>query len=494
MPEGKLTQERKMINESTFEKFKPIRPKTYSVNSVHSAAITAAKSPAQNKTKNAALVLSGILACGAIIGGIMYSVKRGKGLKSVGNITSSGTVTNNILDIKYKKALVEGLKTKFGITTKVENLSSIVGPEEFSALIKKYEPEHFKRAAVDVIPNGSKEDYKNLSLEELEKFYKNIIDGKFRVCLHTHTNCSDGKATPQEFLDCAVRYADKIARKNPKDGLPPFMIALTDHDTVDGCQEIIKIIAENPKKYKNLKFVAGAELSVKYKDMNFDLTGLALNPFDKNLVKTLNDLKDARENTIREFIKRQNALYGTHCTLEEIVEAQRLKSVNKKGKTTLQNRAGVVYVRHALREIGKRIHNDGHYYLDNGYDLWKKDILSVDEVIQTVKNADGFTSLTHPIKSFWKYMGDDFLDELRLKGVSGIESRHQYTPSDYYKLRDYNNSYLTPGELERFINNKYEEYAKKHGMFLSGGTDSHEVQIFSREPAIDGELLEKLLN
>ena len=36
--------------------------------------------------------------------------------------------------------------------------------------------------------------------------------------------------------------------------------------------------------------------------------------------------------------------------------------------------------------------------------------------------------------------------------------------------------------------------ADDKGLFLSGGTDSHEKQIFSREPKITSEILEKIYN
>ena len=47
------------------------------------------------------------------------------------------------------------------------------------------------------------------------------------------------------------------------------------------------------------------------------------------------------------------------------------------------------------------------------------------------------------------------------------------------------------GVSEKELTEKYKYFAEKNDMFLSGGTDSHEKQIFSREPKISQNLLEE---
>ena len=39
------------------------------------------------------------------------------------------------------------------------------------------------------------------------------------------------------------------------------------------------------------------------------------------------------------------------------------------------------------------------------------------------------------------------------------------------------------------ISEKYKQFVDNHGMFLSGGTDSHETQIFTRQPQINKDFL-----
>ena len=126
--------------------------------------------------------------------------------------------------------------------------------------------------------------------------------------------------------------------------------------------------------------------------------------------------------------------------------------------------------------------------------LVDKDILPIETVINAIKNNGGKASLTHPTKSFWRYIGDEFLLNLKNLGIDGIEVNHQYTPSKITKLGKNNNNIDNADDLFEEITAKYKSFAEKNDLFLSGGTDSHKKQIFSREPKITKEVLEKIYN
>lgn len=383
---------------------------------------------------------------------------------------------SQVLDIDFKNKILSALKND-GIDVPAKSLNSIVGPEEFSKLIKKFKPEHYRV--------GLQTAKSEISTE---KFYANAINGDFRVSLHTHSNFSDGKATPEEFLECARQYADKVARLSKKDDLPPFTIALTDHDCIDGTKEIIKIIAKNPEKYKNLKFVAGCEFSVKNGDKHYDVTGLALNPFEESLNKMLQDLKSNRMNTVNEFLKSKN----TKISMEDLIncEKQYYISKAKNGKRTLENGSGVVFVRHAVKFFYKLIDKPIDKIEMNK--LGTKDILPINQVLETINKNGGVASLTHPLKSFWTYIGDGELLKLKEMGIKGIEVNHQYTPSKIKKLGEKSGYGVDKADNAlKELTEKYKDFAEKNDMFLSGGTDSHEKQIFSREPKISQNLLEE---
>ena len=60
-----------------------------------------------------------------------------------------------------------------------------------------------------------------------------------KIDLHIHSDFSDGNYSISE-----------ICERCKNEGV--YEIAITDHDTVEGCKEAVRIIASNPEKYKNL--------------------------------------------------------------------------------------------------------------------------------------------------------------------------------------------------------------------------------------------------
>lgn len=106
---------------------------------------------------------------------------------------------------------------------------------------------------------------KNELLKELPKLTEqnyvasenNIKNGIFLADLHSHSNFSDGQISVENLLNQAVEYGNKLEKLNGK----KFIFALSDHDGIDGVKEAMKIIAKNPEKFKNIKFVPAAEVS-----------------------------------------------------------------------------------------------------------------------------------------------------------------------------------------------------------------------------------------
>ncbi|MDO5306342.1 MAG: hypothetical protein Q4E83_01125 [bacterium] len=89
-------------------------------------------------------------------------------------------------------------------------------------------------------------------------------------------------------------------------------------------------------------------------------------------------------------------------------------------------------------------------------------------------------------------IGDGELLKLKEMGIKGIEVNHQYTPSKIKKLGEKSGYGVDKADNAlKELSEKYKDFAEKNDMFLSGGTDSHEKQIFSREPKISQNLLEE---
>ena len=143
------------------------------------------------------------------------------------------------VDIKYKQSLQLELKKSYGINCELSDLASIAGPIETRSIINLLKSKNYE------------------------------VGKNFRANFHIHTNASDGRLTPQEFLDACVDWANNIFKRK-KDKLPPFSAAITDHDSVKSTKEAIVLISQNPDKYKNFKFISGCEFLFNgYKEPNW---------------------------------------------------------------------------------------------------------------------------------------------------------------------------------------------------------------------------------
>jgi len=74
--------------------------------------------------------------------------------------------------------------------------------------------------------------------------------------LHLHSNASDGTLAPADLVAHAARHGVQ-------------MLALTDHDTTDGCAAAATACAE-----LGVKFVAGCELSTTWRGQAVHVIGL----------------------------------------------------------------------------------------------------------------------------------------------------------------------------------------------------------------------------
>ena len=88
---------------------------------------------------------------------------------------------------------------------------------------------------------GAQELANTLALASYKHFrYDENSKQDFRFNLHTHTNFSDGSLCVNEWLENACKIADE--RSEDKGCLPPFTVALTDHDCIDGAKEAVRIL------------------------------------------------------------------------------------------------------------------------------------------------------------------------------------------------------------------------------------------------------------
>lgn len=275
----------------------------------------------------------------------------------------------------------------------------------------------------------------------------------FKVDLHTHTTASDGSKTPSELVQIAADSGIKV-------------IAITDHDTLDGVNEAIQA-----GKRLGVEVVAGVEIGVEF-NPEMHILGYFFNDGYLKLQPILEQLKESREKRNPKIIKKLNEM-GFDITLEE--------AINESG-------GGIVGRPH----IAKVMVNKGYVksvseafeiYLSSGRPAYfKKDRLTPYQGIQEIKKAGGIPVLAHPIfleRTFSQL--DDLLLRMKLDGLVGVEVYHT--------------------EHSQGFARQLEILAQKHGLIMTGGSDYHgdfkpdiDLGIGRGNLSIDYALYENLKN
>ena len=132
--------------------------------------------------------------------------------------------------------------------------------------------------------------------ENYQKTFQNVDNGIFQLDLHSHSNHSDGYGKVEDILNQACEYGNKIYNQTGN----KFIFALTDHDSVEGVAEALKIIRKEPEKYKNIKFVPGVELSFNILDKDNkiksgELLIHCINPDDERIQSLTTKIKNNRK-------------------------------------------------------------------------------------------------------------------------------------------------------------------------------------------------------
>jgi len=251
-----------------------------------------------------------------------------------------------------------------------------------------------------------------------------------RIDLHTHSNCSDGSLSPRRLLDLAKQYDVHV-------------LALTDHDTIDGLQQ-----ASIYGREIGVQVVNGVELSIDYPLKNqahLHLLGLFIDDSNKDLRQALQRLQQARERRGVEIIDklRQIGLEISHNDLDEQAAGA---SVGRPHIAHLLVKKG--YVNSVAQAFRNYLSKDKPAYVP-------KEKLKIEAAIDVVHRAGGLALLAHPISlgyDNYPRFGEEIL-KLQALGLDGIEA--------YYPSHD---RYFTQWLLD---------FAAQHDLAVSGGSDFH---------------------
>lgn len=194
----------------------------------------------------------------------------------------------------YKGELAKGLSLETGKKISKSQLSCVVDKKEF----------------VEILKNLKEENYVASS--------ENILQGIFQADLHSHTWHSDGWGITKNIMDDVARYADELNKKTGK----KFVFSITDHDTIKATKEALEIIADNPSKFQNVKFVPGVELSFIQQNSigNFEgaeVLAHCINPYSKKLNSFIDNLHKNRGSMIENALNKLNSAFGENSFLRE---------------------------------------------------------------------------------------------------------------------------------------------------------------------------------
>ena len=207
---------------------------------------------------------------------------------------------------KFETSLSEGIKKYFQLNIPAQNLSSIMQPTEIRNFITD--------------PCKRQENYSSLP--------DNIQTGIYLGDLDYATNFSNGKENVYTILDKVAKHANKYHSEKS-----PFVFAITDRDSVEGVQHAVRIIGQNPDKFRNVKFVPGVKLSFAHeapysrtKYENSEMIIYGINPFDDDLVNFVKDLTKRRKDMVLNFIRDVNETYPDFAyNIIEFIEQNQLK-------------------------------------------------------------------------------------------------------------------------------------------------------------------------
>lgn len=366
-------------------------------------------------------------------------------------------------DIDYKKKIAQE------IGCDIKNLDFLIGPAEFRHILDTINPECYSVG--------------NVLSKNFNEHFKNVIDRKFCINLHSHTNFSDGEYSVEKYLEEALSYSTKLDT--------PLILSITDHDSFEGIKEAIQIIAQNPEKYKTIKLVTGSEFSVIYdfnrETVEIDMLLYCINPFDEELNNFISNVK-AKRRKFLDNVLRECEKYGIFVNKEALKKYHHIiRNTATNGFFTFSKRFLEMSAMEQRKEITFK---DKIYPFFENY--LEKHSMRLEEIVNLVKSQEyGFSGIAHPGRIVFKNISkqeyektfNKFLERIKKVGIDFLEGHYLY--SRRYLL-------TTCDKPENWIN-IIKTAIDKHGFWQTGGTDSHK-SLFEFHDDIDEEGIKKLIS
>lgn len=262
-----------------------------------------------------------------------------------------------------------------------------------------------------------------------------------QVDLHTHTTASDGSLTPAQLVQRAARLGVKV-------------LAITDHDTVDG---VAVGTAEGARL--GVEVIPGVEINTDVPGAEVHVLGYFFDVAHRELNEKLAEIREGRIGRARRMAEVLTEM-GAPVRFERILEIAGDGAVCRP------------HVAQALIEAG---HVNGYqqafekYIGRNSPAYVSRQKFSPAEACALIRRAGGLPVLAHPV-FFDRYgavkarFDQALLPDMLANGLAGIEV--------YYPRYDATTIELLLG------------VARSHGLVVTGGTDFHGVR--PGEPDLGG--------
>ena len=255
---------------------------------------------------------------------------------------------------------------------------------------------------------------------------------------HTHSTFSDGRLTPTQLVDLAYGNGVRI-------------MALTDHDIVDGLPEAFAAAAKHP----GFTLVPGIEMSTDVPGNEVHILGHFIDWHDQPFRERLARLQESRLGRARKMVERLAAL-GKPVTWEAVEAFAGEGAVGRPHIALAMVEAGHV------ASIGEAF---DLYLSRTGPAYVERDRLAPAENVEMLLGVGGLVTLAHPGEFEDLEVLEPLLAQLADAGLSAMEVYYQDYP---------------PDRIERL-----RTLAQRFGLIPLGGSDYHGLGgPRQREPGI----------
>ncbi len=235
--------------------------------------------------------------------------------------------------------------------------------------------------------------------------------------LHLHTHFSDGTFSPEEVAALGKKFSFTA-------------LALTDHDTVEGCARMAAACAAS-----RIEFIPGTELTAEQDGNELHILGYFLDTQNTKLLVEIAKFQTVRQNRIHEMVARLNSL-NVPLTADAVFALANCSSPGRPHVARALVNAGLCG---SLDEAFER-------FLKMNRPAWvPKMKMSALDGIELIHQAGGLAVMAHPGLN----RTDEVIPGLVDAGLDGIEcfhTKHSHSTSQHYlKLADKYHLLVTGG-------------------------------------------------